>query len=293
MWRGSTERSGVHPVRGVGSPLPFKMKQIDTPMDHKWHTAGALAASLLLLASCSVKEDRDECPCWLEVAVSGCERIARNITVSAWNPTTVFMEGIDVRDYPKGYERTVPKGYVTVSAFAGRKVQELSGESLVIPDGLPCDSLWAHRALVNCNGEFARDTAVLHKQFATVHLKIDNLKEGEPYPYSLVLRSRYDGLRLTDCSPHAGAWSCSLDRLPDGTYVFRVPRQGDGSLTIDLVLDGQKMDEYPVGEYILRSGYSWLSEDLDDIWIGMDYGGSEPNIVIEKWGDSDPYDSEL
>ena len=262
-------------------------------MDHKWHAAGALAAVLALLASCSVKEDRDECPCWLEVAVSGCERIARNITVSAWNPSTVFMEGIDVRDYPKGYERKVPKGYLTVSAFAGRKVQELSGESLVIPDGLPCDSLWAHRALVNCNGEFARDTAVLHKQFATVHLKIDNLKEGEQYPYALVLRSRFDGLRLTDCSPHAGVWSCDLDRLPDGTYVFRVPRQGDGSLAIDLMLDGEKMDEYPVGEYILQSGYSWLSEDLDDIWIGMDYGGSEPNIVIEKWGDSDPYDSEL
>ena len=263
-------------------------------MDHRWHAAGALTASLLLLlTACSVKEDRDGCPCRLEVAVSGCGRISRNITLSAWNPAVVFMEGIDVRDYPDGYSRAVPKGYLTVSAFAGRKVQELSGESLVIPDGLPCDSLWAHRALVDCNGEFARDTAVLHKQFATVHLKIDNIKEGEPYPYSLVLRSRYDGLRLTDCSPHAGAWSFSLDRLPDGTYVFRVPRQGDGSLTIDLVLDGQKMDEYPVGEYILRSGYSWLSEDLDDIWIGMDYGGSEPNIVIEKWGDSDPYDSEL
>ena len=263
-------------------------------MDHRWHAAGALTASLLLLlTACSVKEDRDGCPCRLEVAVSGCGRISRNITLSAWNPAVVFMEGIDVRDYPDGYSRAVPKGYLTVSAFAGRKVQELSGESLVIPDGLPCDSLWAHRSLVDCTGETARDTAVLHKQFATVHLRIDNLGEGDPYPYSLILRSRYDGLRLTDCSPHAGRWSLPLDRLPDGTYVFRVPRQGDGSLTIDLMLDGRKVDEYPVGEYILRAGYSWLSEDLDDIWIGMGYGGSEPDIVIERWGASDPYDSEL
>lgn len=259
-------------------------------MTRHWLHVLALCA-VLLPVSCSVKEDREECPCWLDIVVSGCRSISRNVTVSAWNPEMVFSEGIDILDYPEGYERTVPKGYVTVTAFAGRRSQEFSGESLLIPDGLPCDSLYARHALVDCRGEFARDTVILHKQFATVYLKIDQLEDGDPYPYVLVLRSAFDGLRLTDCSPHAGAWTLPLEALPDGTFRFRVPRQGDGSLSIDLVLAGETVDRYPVGEHILRAGYSWLSEDLEDIYIGMDYGGSEPHITIEPWGDGPGYDS--
>lgn len=261
-------------------------------MHHYWKHIPAIAAAFLLaLTACSVKEDRQECPCWLDVDVTGCGKITRNVTVSAWNPSQVFSEGIDVKDYPEYYERTVPKGYVNVSVVAGRRNQEMEGESLVIPDGAECDSLWAHRSLVDCSGEFAFDTAVLHKQFATVFLKIDNLEDGDSYPYELILRSRYDGLRLTDCSPHPGEWSLPLRMLPDGTFSFRVPRQGDGSLTIDILLDGAKIDSYPIGEHILKAGYSWLSEDLEDIWIGMDYGRSEIHITIESWEEGVSYDA--
>lgn len=259
-------------------------------MTRQWLYALSLA-TMLLPASCSVKERRENCPCWLEIAVSGCRSVSRNVTVSAWNPGMVFSEAIDIFDYPDCYERTVPKGYVTVTAFAGRRAQELSGESLIIPDGIPCDSLYARHALVDCTGEFARDSVVLHKQFATVYLKIDRLQDEYPYPYRLVLRSAFDGLRLTDCSPHAGPWTLPLEALPDGTFRFRVPRQGDGSLSIDLVLGNETVDSYPIGEHILRAGYSWLSEDLEDIYIGMDYGGSDPHITIEPWGDSPGYDS--
>jgi len=291
-WRGGKERLPLTGGRGFGSPSPHKDTNAK-PMTRFRLSSATLAALLIplllpVLPSCSVKEDRRGCPCWLEVALAPCEALARSVTVSAWNPSPLFLEGVDVRDYPDGYERTVPRGYLTVSVFAGRRVQELSGESLLIPDGQPCDSLWAHRALIDCSGEFARDTAVLHKQFASVRLHVDNLPEGEDYPYGLILRSRFDGLRLTDCSPHAGAWSLPLRSLPDGTYLFRVPRQGDGSLSVDLLLDGEKVDSYPIGEEILRSGYSWLSEDLEDIAIGMDYGRGEVRISVEPWREVDP-----
>ena len=258
---------------------------------HWKHKQGLLLLLLTAAVSCSVKEERQECPCWLDIVVKGCREVSRNVTVSTWNPGILFTEGIDVEDYPDYYERTVPKGYVNVSVYAGQKEQTLSGECLVIPDGKSCDSLWVHRSLVDCSGEFAFDTATLHKQFATIFLKIDNLSPGEDYPYGLVLWSAFDGLRLTDCTPHSGAWTFPLRRLPDGTYSFRVPRQGDGTLTIDLFLDGEKIDEYPIGEHILKAGYSWLSEDLEDIWIGMDYGRSEIHISMESGEEGASYDA--
>ena len=262
-------------------------------MNLHWKKTCRLGVTVLLagVLSCSVKEPRQECPCWLDVDVSRCRTVARNVTVTTWNPALLFSEGIDVEDYPDCYERTVPKGFVTVSVHAGRKNQELSGESLVIPDGKPCDSLWVHRGLVDCNGEFAFDTAVLHKQFATVYMTIENLSQDDEYPYSLILHSDYDGLRLSDCTPHAGKWTLPLGRNPDGTFSFRVPRQGGGSLRIDLLLDGEKVDSYPIGEHIARAGYSWLSEDLEDIRIGMDYGRSEIHISVESWGDGVSYDA--
>ena len=247
----------------------------------------------LLLSACSVKEDRKPCPCWLDIAVSGCLTLSRNLTVSVWNGGLVFTEGIDIIDYPDMYERTVPKGYVTVAAFSGRRVQEMEGESLVIPDGKPCDSLFVHHALVDCRGEFARDSVILHKQFATVFLTIENRPEGSAYPYGLVLRSAFDGLRVTDCTPHPGPWTLPLQPLSDGSYRFRVPRQGDGSLILELIADGTPADEYPIGEHIVRAGYSWYSEDLDDIHITMDYGRSEPHILIERWLDGTVYDEAI
>ena len=55
-------------------------------MHHYWKHIPAIAAAFLLaLTACSVKEDRQECPCWLDVDVTGCGKIARNVTVSAWN----------------------------------------------------------------------------------------------------------------------------------------------------------------------------------------------------------------
>lgn len=278
--------------QGVGSPLPYKREKFEPCMNQHWkHKRLLILLILSTLASCSIKEERGECPCWLDIVVSGCRERARNVTVSTWNPEMLFSEGIDVEDYPDYYERTVPKGFVNVSVYAGQKNQTLSGENLVIPDGKECDSLWVHRSLVDCSGEFASDTATLHKQFATIFLKIDNLAPGEEYPYELVIRSGFDGLRLTDCTPHAGVWALPLRRLPDGTYSFRVPRQGDGTLSLDLLLDGEKIDEYPIGEHILRAGYSWFSEDLEDIRIGMDYGRSEIHISVESWEEGASYDA--
>ena len=283
------ERNGGCRRQGVGSPLPH-WEQKENKMKWKLRHTLTLSALCLLSCSCSVKEDRQPCPCWLDVVVNGCLPLSRNLTVSAWNGAAVFTEGIDILDYPDYYERTVPKGYVTVAAFAGRIVQEMEGESLIIPDGKPCDSLFVHHALVDCRGEFARDTVVLHKQFATVYLRIDNLADGETYPYDLVLNSSFDGLRITDCSPHGGPWTFTLKSLTDGSYRFRVPRQGDGSLTLDLYMEGNFIDSYPIGEHIIKAGYSWLSEDLDDIHISMDYGRSEPHIIIDPWGDGAVYD---
>ena len=252
--------------------------------------AFALTVLAAIATSCSIKEDRGPCPCWLDVVVSGCAGITNTLTLSAWGADALFCEDIDIRDHPDCFERTVPKGMLSVCAHLSGGNTSLEDGALLLQYGIPCDSIFTHHAAVDCTGEFARDSVILRKQFATVYLTIVNLAEGELYPYDLSVRSAFDGIGITDGVPHPGGWSCPLVALSDRSYAFRVPRQGDGSLVLDLYLDGDLVDTYPIGTHILKAGYSWDEEDLRDIRIGMDYGQSEPRIIIEPWEEGPVYD---
>ena len=81
----------------------------------------AAAALALAMASCSVKEDRTPCPCWLGIHITPSLEHSRDLTVSAWDQDRIFAQTVSVADYPDEYEHTVPKGHVTVSAYCGRK----------------------------------------------------------------------------------------------------------------------------------------------------------------------------
>ena len=96
----------------------------------------AAAALTLVVASCSVKEDRTPCPCWLGIHISPSLDYSRDLTVSAWNEDRIFSQTVSVADYPDEYEQTVPKGHVTVSAYCGRKVS--TEERGRIIGSLPC-----------------------------------------------------------------------------------------------------------------------------------------------------------
>ena len=250
----------------------------------------AVLSAGMLLVSCSIKEDRGECPCWLTVVLQEGGRLSPDLVMRVWNPEPIVDETLHAEDYPAGVERTVPKGVVTLSAHSPLHRMVGSGSLLLIPDGQECDSLLTHRSVVECLGETARDTVHLHRQYATVFLTIENLEEGMRYPYDLVARSGVDGFDILEGCPHAGAHSFTLVPRSEGEYAFRVPRQLDGSLTLDLYLGGELIDSYPIGAHILKAGYDWDAVDLPDIRIGMDYGRSEPHIVIEPWQDGAVYD---
>ena len=108
----------------------------------RWILIGLLG--LGALASCSVKEDRSDCPCWLTVEAD------KAISLSAWFGSHQILD-----NHPGGLvEHTVPRGLVEIVASHGEfKVME----------GHQMDSLFAQRALVDTDGETAGYTVHLHK----------------------------------------------------------------------------------------------------------------------------------
>lgn len=256
------------------------------------HKAGFLAA-ILLANSCSIKEDRSQCPCRLEVLMKDCKPMVKELTLSAWNAGQVFVKAVPVNEGTDSLYYMVPRGTVVLTAVSGVRIEELSEGSMILPKGSSCDSLWTYTAEVDCRGETALAEVSLRQQFATVHLSVERKGTDGDYPYQLVLKSGVNGLSFPYCEPNEGLWSRPLVVGDDGIYLFRVPRQKDGSLSLDLFLDGEKVESYPVGEHIVRAGYDWTKDRLEDIYIGMDWGQTEAHIHIEAWEDGGAYDAVL
>ena len=253
----------------------------------------AAAALALAMASCSVKEDRTPCPCWLGIHITPSLEHSRDLTVSAWDQDRIFSRTVAVADYPDSYEQTVPKGHVTVAAYCGRRTAVEEGGRIIIPHGCESDPVWAHLSLVDCTGEFARDTVQMCKQWATVHLKIENSSDEE-YPYTLAVESDVCGFDIRDLSPVVGAFRYPLTLDSQESCSFRLPRQRDDSRAIITVSSGQeRLDDLPLHQWIEATGYSWHDRNLKDIYIGVDYVRAEVTIVIQGWAEGESYEITL
>ena len=253
-----------------------------------------ILAALLSLAACSIKEDRTPCPCWLSIDFSKVSQ--QNVNVAAWGDSELFSERIAVKDYleAESYEKTVPKGYVYTSVVSGERDMQRSGARLTIPLGHDADSIYAHAASVKCLGEFAKDTAELHKQFARVFVSVE-IPEGHNYPYTFSACSNVSGMDMRDLSPVDGEFRYNLKFGEDNICMFCVPRQKEegGELRL-LIYEGDKVIEtIPLAEWIAKMGYNWLKKDLEDIYIGVDYAKAEVSITIKGWDEGISFKVEI
>jgi|GEM_PF-1441914 len=249
-----------------------------------------LALSLLLSVACSVKEDRTDCPCWLDYHFHVYPR--NLIHLSAWNGEQLFMEEINLSDYPKYYERTLSRGMVTTAAFVGKSRMSIRQDSLIIPRGFDCDSLLTYHNLVDCRGDSAQDTVKLHKQYSTIYLKMTNDEPG-PYPFRLVVRSNVCGLRYTTDEPLDGEFEIELQETFEyNSYEFRIPRQKDGSMAMDVYRGEEQIGSINLGSAILEmmsssEAFNWDSPDLGDIYLNVDLAKSKISVQVEPWNNLD------
>lgn len=238
-----------------------------------------------VLSSCSVKEDRDPCPCLLDIFLEDCGELTERLAVSAWGDEgRIFLDRIDTDQYPEAYQKKVPKGYMNVCAYGGVRAMSLKGNSIVIPDGQPCDPVWAYRgAELDATGETAEDHVVLHKQYAVVHVRLDSL---DMLAGDTVLRAvgTANGFDIATLEPVKGPYHSFAAPEGDLMHQVSVPRQHDDSLELEVYLDGVLSRKVRIGEMIANAGYSWTKEDLDDIYITLGLYTSRKAVVsVDGW----------
>ena len=279
-------------------------------------------AGMLLLSSCSVKEDRSGCPCWMTVEMPDLvgqdgEKVGQDgrSPVGAGDDGTIVLrlrgnsdeDEVDysyqvtesVRVDAEVLEYEVPRGSVGVSVIEMPDrvgydgIVGHDGDEVRIPVGEQMDSLYGYFRMFYTRCESVLCDVELHKEFCTVSFTLGD--EGYVSPYDLEVWGNVAGVSAWDLMPLEGDFRFAPSP-EDGVYRVRVPRQLDASLELVMLempdqvghdgrADNERVvvDRLPLGEYIARSGYDWAAEDLADVHIALDMEKQQVMITVSDW----------
>ena len=224
-------------------------------------------AGMLLLSSCSVKEDRDGCPCWMAVDLSkvaesrwkspkvqSCAEYQKVTKLPESRPNVAediilrlrgnsdedevdysYQVTEEVRAAAGALEYEVPRGSVGVSVIempdrVGHDgIVGYDGDEIRIPVGEQMDSLYGFFRMFYTRCESVLCDVELHKEFCTVSFTLGD--EGYVSPYDLEVWGNVAGVSAWDLMPLEGDFRFAPSP-EDGVYRVRVPRQLDASLEL-------------------------------------------------------------
>jgi hypothetical protein len=233
---------------------------------------------LLLVPSCSVKENRAVCPCGLTLELAGLpvRPVVLGVAGEGYSWTEV-VHADTVLVLP------VPKGEVTVSAVGGALAE--GDGSVRIPEGEEAPPLYLFHADVSADAEQVVLPVLLHKQFCTLELTFKG-PPGYAPPFEAVVEGFYGGW-APDGSPAPGPFSRRLLPGSDGRAVLRLPRQGDDSLLMRIVFSDQVVRTFALGSYIAAAGYDWTAPDLEDLSLQVDISLTSVTISSDLWSQTE------
>ena len=275
-------------------------------------------AGILLLSSCSVKEDRSGCPCWMTVDLSKVaesrwksperqssteyqmvtkslesrQHIAESVVLRLRGNSDedevdyAFKMAETVNTEVGALEYEVPRGSVGVSVIGmpdrvGHDgIAGYDGDEIRIPVGEQMDSVYGFFRMFYTRCESVLCDVELHKEFCTVSFTLGD--DGYISPYDLEVWGNVAGVSPWDLMPLEGDFRFAPSQ-EDGVYRVRVPRQVDNSLELVMLEDSEIVDRLPLGEYITRSGYDWAAEDLADGHIALDMEKHQVMITVSGW----------
>lgn len=248
-----------------------------------------------LLASCSVKEDRDRCPAYLTVRSDGHTgepmdgRVLTYRLASEDEPLLERAEGAFAEfASSRGRIFKVPRRRrVDVTVLGSLRRMFFQGALLKIPAGDECDSLVCGSASIWIPGDLGELRVPLHRSYCNLRMDLVG-QADDPCPYYFLVLSGTDGLTLPGLDPHEGPFRVQRDTLVRNGFSVRIPRQADDALSVEVRLreDRSLVTDMPVGAILAGMGYDWRKPDLDDIRLDIDFSQTTLTVSIADWSEA-------
>lgn len=241
--------------------------------------------SALLAVGCSVKENRQDCPCRLMLDLSGIDTAlvkVLNIQAST-SEGIVFIDTLRAEAFSDMYVRNVTHDEMSMLLWGSGD----SEEGLIIPYGKDCPTLYMSAFEADTRGEQYFRVVELNKN----HCLLTVLFEGRQVsPYSLTFRGNVNGYDSFGV-PSEGDFACVAYPGVGGESMVVVPRQTDSSLLLDVEDEGSSvLKTFAIGEYMDKSGYDWTEKDLEDVVVVLDYSVTGLRVVFKGWDKEYRYD---
>lgn len=246
----------------------------------------AVLQLLLSALSCSVMEDRDLCPCTLELDYRGCgqDRLKDGVVtrINSIEGETAEFHLADTVHIPL-WSISVPRTKLDVVTVWPPESSSLDKDAVVrIPKGHDCPEVWMCSETMSTDCESRQMEIFLHKNYSELTISVKNSSDDD-FPYRMELRGNICGYDLCG-NPLHGLFIAPVEsssRSLGGSA--KVPRQVDNSLTLDIISEDDTHRAFAIGNYIDASGYDWTSPDLKDIEMEIDYSRSLLSFKIGPW----------
>lgn len=241
----------------------------------------AAVLSLMAIPGCSIKEERDECPCRLFLDLQSVDRIdqtpclLRIISDDGFEYSTV----IGGRDFQDTYIIDVPRTGLDVVVWSGADGY-MDEQGISIPLGNGCPPVYVHSSRVDAAGESVCDTICLRKNYCILNVSIDSPAGVD----GMMVRGEVDGYDRTG-NPHNGEFRIYFqsDASNFASGRFNIPRQDDRSLYLDVFESDGMVKTFPLHEYISAFGYDWEERDLNDLNMHLNYTTAGVVVSVKVW----------
>ena len=223
---------------------------------------------LCLCQACSIKEDREICPCFLTVV--------RPDSGAGSQGDVFWYLGMIEEGEKQVCDIEVPRTVFRLIAVSGI-VGGLSGNSVFrIGEGESYPPVYYYKTDLDAHCNSLRDTIRLHKNYCNVSI------EGQVSDsFTYILAGSSCGFDW-EGNIVRGDFSSPFYR-EGASFCCRAPRQADSSLRLELYKDGVLLRSFPIGEMIAESGFDWAAEDLEDIEVRLDYIDTGVDFTVNGW----------
>lgn len=244
-----------------------------------------IGLAALLVSSCSVKEDRGDCPSWLTVDYSGFGAHVGSVIAFGWNSDKVAYSdtctfdvdstGFCVHEVFKAPTVSTVLGAVSNSVVIGNR--------LMIPKGRSFDPLLAFCERVECNHEESVSIALPQKHYARIRLSLEGGADNSPYYFMFV--SDVAGIDLLNLMPVKGEFETYLMPTTDEKCYIDVPRQfaDSDALMLHALCDGNIEVSVNLASLLREQGFDWNATNLDDATVVLNYSEAGVGVKIDEW----------